>query len=1693
MKFKRAISFLLAVVLSVGMMSMVCLPAVAEDANQIFIINPKGNDGDTATENGVTGTVYTSYDAFEKANPEITAADVYFVTGSYGDFTVTKKVNLYGPYKEVDPNVKQADILTKWKRRTERGTGEAVLKGTVEIATEGKGNDVLMDGFAIGEAGKIWVSCSKEDHDVTIQNIFVSSTVTFQDYCIWASPELTENEIPKSSNYPMTFCLKNVFADLSDKNQTAGSFIRHIAASKVELDNILYANTTTMFMCTTGTNSSGYTFEMRDSFIYNCLPETAPSVSLYSKYPKTVILHDNVPKAASRVSYENNVFYNAHGVDNGYTIYFDRLMYSVDERIFRENTFVTDKGAAAPINVVRRPRNDSAADYNLSQIVVKENRMVGYNATISSNDDKGEITYVGKIDLSDNFTWIPTDANETLDFSTTDKCQVLTGVPPQASNGTSYIIPVDVSGPYYTNFDKTISTDMLRVTGVDLDSAQINIADKKIKGILTEDNYVPKFTFTCGNDIDRTVTIKNKSTGADVDSINAAGTYLVTVVYESQDPVTFEFEVEKATAYAGAGYVFDPNATKNTAYYWDGGAKKFTYGTNLFSDLTKLFDKADAANVDVPQVLLPPITIEGDYTITHSCEVLGYHHGIDPIIPVADPTKENQLSDKRGIDETILTGKWTITYADNNMTFVFDGITMEGDGRFVDSGDDKTNEKTTFKNIIFAPGAFSADTKENARFGTKANSEKTLTFKNIWMSDITMQKATGTSESYLFYFNGTNVLLDNVYVAHTDLAICGNAKLQSGTDLTKDLSLTIQGTKFYDVTSTDEKMFRIYEGKAKDKHFDHSKREHVKFSFQNTTFYNCSRLERNPNLNAVFVLLYPYQCYEYEFIGNTFIDDRELIHMMDTPEKNRGTDIYTQFLHFSPKNHQKGSAYAQRDLEQSFTIENNRFIGRNTVINSENDLFTNSIELENNFFVSYDTVQSVKSSTDWIYSLKGENPNKVMNVRNTKNGVENYYLDYAMQSSTAITGAEESFARVDKVNHIMEKTQTSGQIKAPDWKQTATTDLLRVNMFTDAAYTDANILNNPINCNTLDKGTHIYYIRYLVVATGDYDYYTLVLHTATTDLTYSREAVLYDPLAEGLPAGIKWYREIDGTLYAFETGKTVFGDMDDIVIHTQETTAEVLLPAGDYTSDELSTVESVNYICDTDVKVNGEAVTNSTTVPVKKEKIKVVCLGDSLTFGNGCTDSDEYAYPAQLQKLLDNQNPGDYDVLNFGRGGSVGANVVTYGYESLWNYSLALRENPDIVILAFGMNDAVKSTHQHIPIDYFKEEMLELIAELKALPSKPIIYMTTATNVQKNTERPEEYLEDLRKIQRETVTEAGIRLLDAYGYSKSWLDDYTPAQIYASNGADQVHFGNLGYQLLAKDYFEDGIDWQEQGAHQPEDAEVTITFSLGKVAELDGQVYSDLKSALKAAAAKTNDGNKKVTVKLHKNLVGDSAVDHIVVDTAVKLDLNGNQIEANYIVGFTKSGIYDSSNEKTGRLIADKDCVAMSTKNIAANDVDYMPVYDDENNCYMFTNIKYKYRDSDKPRYSWNPETGLFKFSPKFYKNIGAGTVNTDAHALLLRGAEKSAVKVVLRLTWIEKGEDGKGYEATQNFVYNDEFVQTVINSYGTEYPTEYNSAFWATLRRNDQDANNYVISAVIVSDTGVEYASLDIPFDKPV
>jgi len=121
-----------------------------------------------------------------------------------------------------------------------------------------------------------------------------------------------------------------------------------------------------------------------------------------------------------------------------------------------------------------------------------------------------------------------------------------------------------------------------------------------------------------------------------------------------------------------------------------------------------------------------------------------------------------------------------------------------------------------------------------------------------------------------------------------------------------------------------------------------------------------------------------------------------------------------------------------------------------------------------------------------------------------------------------------------------------------------------------------------------------------------------------------------------------------------------------------------------------------------------------------QNKIKVACIGASITYGATIENREQNSYPAQLQKMLGH----NYQVTNYGVSGTT---LLKKGNSSYWNtneYKTVLAANPDVVIIDLGGNDS--KLINRVYLNEFESDYREFIHSFTQLQSHPRIVLLLA-------------------------------------------------------------------------------------------------------------------------------------------------------------------------------------------------------------------------------------------------------------------------------------------------------------------------------------------------------------------------------
>ncbi len=247
------------------------------------------------------------------------------------------------------------------------------------------------------------------------------------------------------------------------------------------------------------------------------------------------------------------------------------------------------------------------------------------------------------------------------------------------------------------------------------------------------------------------------------------------------------------------------------------------------------------------------------------------------------------------------------------------------------------------------------------------------------------------------------------------------------------------------------------------------------------------------------------------------------------------------------------------------------------------------------------------------------------------------------------------------------------------------------------------------------------------------------------------------------------------------------------------------------------TGETQETIADTDTKESevkeSEIVTDSetdATTENKKpdkapgEKIKIACVGDSITYGTGSGDVNTKSYPAQLAEIL---GTTEYEVKNFGKARAFMIDSRDYkdykytsdkamAYKTTQEYQNSLKYDSDIVIICLGANDAYGSNKNKgvDQVKYYYESAIALAREYQALPSQPTVYfMTPPSRFDNSAFRT--YVKDtvIPKL-NEAAGVVDCEVIDLF----SVTDGYAQSKNTTYFNKDGIHLAPTGYTLMAQ-------------------------------------------------------------------------------------------------------------------------------------------------------------------------------------------------------------------------------------------------------------------------------------------------------
>ena len=97
------------------------------------------------------------------------------------------------------------------------------------------------------------------------------------------------------------------------------------------------------------------------------------------------------------------------------------------------------------------------------------------------------------------------------------------------------------------------------------------------------------------------------------------------------------------------------------------------------------------------------------------------------------------------------------------------------------------------------------------------------------------------------------------------------------------------------------------------------------------------------------------------------------------------------------------------------------------------------------------------------------------------------------------------------------------------------------------------------------------------------------------------------------------------------------------------------------------------------------------TPSLSAQRVRVACIGNSVTYGYGLEDPAAQSYPTILGQLLGE----GYEVRNFGHSGSTLLRDGHNPYVKTKEYAAALAFKPDVAVIHLGLNDTDPRNFPH--------------------------------------------------------------------------------------------------------------------------------------------------------------------------------------------------------------------------------------------------------------------------------------------------------------------------------------------------------------------------------------------------------------
>lgn len=253
------------------------------------------------------------------------------------------------------------------------------------------------------------------------------------------------------------------------------------------------------------------------------------------------------------------------------------------------------------------------------------------------------------------------------------------------------------------------------------------------------------------------------------------------------------------------------------------------------------------------------------------------------------------------------------------------------------------------------------------------------------------------------------------------------------------------------------------------------------------------------------------------------------------------------------------------------------------------------------------------------------------------------------------------------------------------------------------------------------------------------------------------------------------------------------------------------------------------------------------------DKVKVACVGNSVTYGYGLENRDRDAYPVRLQQMLGDE----YEVGNFGKSG---ATLLRHGhrpYNEQQEYKAAIDFGAEIAVIHLGLNDTDPRNWPNYR-DEFESDYQQLIDALNAAaPGGKLkkLVICRMTPIFDGHSRFESGTRDWHGEIQQAIERVALR------NGVETLDLYTPLHCRPDLFPDYLHPNADGARILANTVF-GGVTGNWGGL------QLASVYSNGMVLQHDEPIVRGRANAGQTVEVRVKGNKHKQSAKAQADLNG---------------------------------------------------------------------------------------------------------------------------------------------------------------------------------------------------------------------------------